>query len=332
MTRQIARGAVLPGGGQHIAAWRHPDQPVDGATDVACPVALAPAAERRQVDADFLADALDVALGGGIEGGNAWVAGFAPVTLFAALAPVTRHLGFIATASTTYEEPYATPRSFASLGLTSGARAGWTTVTEAAARNVNRATPLPHAARHRRAAEQVAVVEALWVSCEDHASLRDRASGRYFHADRVHGADDRGEHFQVEGPLDVPRSPQRHPVIVQASQSEDGRDLAAATAEVNFTAHQHLDAAQAFHRDLKRRARARSGACAGDAGRRARRRRTEAEARDESERLTAVIVPATRLPCSARHRTSRRPAPGPGRLPDRDPAPAAPPSAEAPEG
>ena len=101
MTRQIRLGAFLPGGGQHIAAWRHPDQPVDGATSFAFHVELAKAAERGLFDAYFLADGLAVSFGGGVEGGNAKVAGFEPVTLFSALAPFTTHLGFIATSSTT---------------------------------------------------------------------------------------------------------------------------------------------------------------------------------------------------------------------------------------
>ena len=112
MTRRIRLGAFLPGGGQHIAAWRHPDSPADGATSFDFHVKLAQEAERGLFDAYFLADGLAIAFGGGIEGGNAKVAGFEPVTLFSALAPLTKNLGFIATASTTYEEPYNTARKF----------------------------------------------------------------------------------------------------------------------------------------------------------------------------------------------------------------------------
>jgi FMN-dependent oxidoreductase (nitrilotriacetate monooxygenase family) len=258
MSRQIKLGAFLPGGGQHVAAWRHPDQPADGATDLKFHIELAKTAERGLFDAYFLADGLAVAFGGGIEGGNAKVAGFEPVTLFSALAPFTTHLGFIATASTTYEEPYSVARKFASLDLLSGGRAGWnvvTTATEAAARNFNLDQQLPHAARYRRAAEHVEVVKKLWDSFEDDAFIRDRESGVFFDTGKLHYTDHRGEHFKVKGPLNVPRSPQGHPVIVQAGQSEDGRGLAAATAEVIFTANQKLAAAQEFYRDIKARAR-----------------------------------------------------------------------------
>ena len=298
MTRKIRLGAFLPGGGQHIAAWRHPDQPADGATSFAFHVQLAQEAERGLFDAYFLADGLAIAFGGGIEGGNAKVAGFEPVTLFSALAPLTQNLGFIATASTTYEEPYNLARKFASLDLISGGRAGWnvvTTATESAAHNFNLDQQYPHAVRYRRAAEHVDVVKKLWDSFEDDAFLRDRDSGVFFDAGKVHYADHQGENFKVKGPLNVSRSPQGHPVIVQAGQSEDGRGLAAASAEVIFTAHQRLDTAQEFYRDIKARARNLGRnpdhilvmpGVAPFVG------RTEAEAREKYERLTGLILEA----------------------------------------
>ena len=181
MTRQIKLGAFLPGGGQHIAAWRHPDSPADGATSFEFHRRLAETAERGLFDAYFLADGLAIAFGGGIEGGNAKVAGFEPVTLFSALAPLTENLGFIATASTTYDEPYNIARKFASLDLISGGRAGWnvvTTATEAAAHNFNLDQQHPHAVRYARAREHVEVVKKLWDSFEDDAFLRDKDGGR----------------------------------------------------------------------------------------------------------------------------------------------------------
>src|SRR5690606_9980154 len=103
-----------------------------------------------------------------------------------------------------------------------------------------------------RAAEHIEVVRKLWESFEDDAFIRDKDSGEFLDHDKLHPADHRGEHFKVAGPLNVSRSPQGHPVIVQAGQSEDGRALAAASAEVIFTAHQRLDTAQEFYRDIKR--------------------------------------------------------------------------------
>ncbi|UVC07326.1 LLM class flavin-dependent oxidoreductase [Rhizobium sp. TH2] len=296
MTRQIKLGAFLPGGGQHVAAWRHPEQPSDGATDFEFHKQLAQTAERGLFDAYFLADGLAVSFGGGTEGGNARVAGFEPVTLFSALAPLTTHLGFIATASTTYEEPYNLARKFASLDLISQGRAGWnvvTTGTEAAAYNFNLDQQHPHAVRYRRAAEHVEVVKKLWDSFEDDAFIRDKRTGQFFDTEKLHYTNHRGEHFKVKGPLNVSRSPQGHPVIVQAGQSEDGRGLAAATAEVIFTAHQHLETAQEFYRDIKARAQGVGRdpshvlvmpGVAPFIG------RTEAEAREKYERLTALIL------------------------------------------
>lgn len=258
MTRKIRLGAFLPGGGQHIAAWRHPDQPTDGALSLEFHRQLAQTAERGLFDAYFLADNLAIGHGGAREGGNARVAGFEPTTLFSAIAPFTTHLGFIATSSTTYEEPYTTARKFASLDLISGGRAGWNVVTttgDLTAQNFNRQTQLPHADRYRRAAEHVEVVKSLWDSFEDDAFRRDVDGGVFYDPSKLHEANHRGEHFQVRGPLNVSRSRQGHPVIVQAGQSDDGRGLAAATAEVIFTAHQHLETAQEFYRDIKARAR-----------------------------------------------------------------------------
>ncbi|MCM2292317.1 LLM class flavin-dependent oxidoreductase [Allorhizobium sp. BGMRC 0089] len=296
MTRQIKLGAFLPGGGQHIASWRHPDQPEDGATNFDFYRQLAQTAERGLFDAYFLADGLASASGGTSEGGSAKIASFEPVTLFSALAPLTRHIGFIATASTTYEEPFNLARKFASLDLISGGRAGWnvvTTATEAAARNFNLDRQHPHAFRYERAREHVAVVRKLWESFEDDVFIRDKKSGVFYDPDKLHKTNHKGTHFKVEGPLNVPRSPQGHPVIVQAGQSEDGRDLAAATAEVIFTAQQSLETAQVFYRDIKSRAAA--------LGRNPQHvlimpgispfvGRTDAEAREKYERLTSLIL------------------------------------------
>jgi N-acetyl-S-(2-succino)cysteine monooxygenase len=296
MTRQIKLGAFLPGGGQHVAAWRQPDQPADGAVSFDFHRRLAETAERGLFDAYFLADNLAIGFGGAREGGNARIAGFEPVTLFAALAPLTKNLGFIATSSTTYEEPYTTARKFASLDLISGGRAGWNVVTstgDPTAQNFSRDQQLPHATRYQRAHEHLKVVKGLWNSFEDDAFIRDKATGVFYDKEKLHETNFVGEHFRVRGPLNVPRSPQGHPVVVQAGQSEDGRGLAAATAEVIFTAHQTLATAQEFYRDIKARVRAAGRSpdhvlimpgVAPFVG------RTEAEAQEKYDRLTSLIL------------------------------------------
>lgn len=257
MTRQLRLGAFLPGAGQHIAAWRHPGSNRFGPLSIEHYKQLAHTAERGLFDAFFLADGLAANFRGVLgQGGSARAVDFEPVTLFSALSQVTTHLGFIATASTTYEEPYSLARKFASLDHLSAGRAGWnvvTTIGDETARNFNREQQLPAAERYERAEEFVDTVKALWDSWEDDALDRDLDSGRYFDPAKVHPPRHKGRYFSVEGALNVARPPQGYPVVVQAGQSEPGLELAARTAEVVFTAQQSLEDAQAFYRDLKGR-------------------------------------------------------------------------------
>lgn len=257
MSRKIRLGAFLPGAGQHVAAWRHPDANADGAFTFEHYKNLAQTAEKGLFDAFFLADGLAASFDGSLKSGYGdKAAGFEPVTLFSALSAVTKNIGFIATASTTYEEPYLLARKFASLDHLSNGRAGWNLVTttgDAAARNFNLDHQLDHSTRYERANEYVDTVKELWDSWEDDAFVRNKATGEFFDPEKVHAANHKGKHFSVAGPLNVPRSPQGYPVIVQAGQSEPGRDLAARSAEVVFTAQQSLEDAQEFYRDVKAR-------------------------------------------------------------------------------
>jgi FMN-dependent oxidoreductase (nitrilotriacetate monooxygenase family) len=244
--RQLKLGAFLLRHGHHVAGWRHPQ--ADLASDpFTLYKQLALTAEKARFDAVFFADSLTVAAG---------AAGLEPLTLLGGLAAVTERIGLIATATTTYNEPYHVARKFASLDSISRGRAGWNLVTSdnaSEAANFGREEHVPHAERYTRAAEFYDVVTGLWDSWEDDAWLADKAGGRQFDPARLHTLDHRGDHFRVAGPLNVARSPQGRPVVVQAGGSEAGRDLAARTAEVVFTAHPALAPAQAFYRDLKGR-------------------------------------------------------------------------------
>jgi FMN-dependent oxidoreductase (nitrilotriacetate monooxygenase family) len=254
--RQLRLGAFLPGAGQHVAAWRHPDAASDTVFDFEHYKRLAQTAERGLFDAYFLADGLSVNFGGDDAGRRDRSAGFEPVTLFSALSTVTKNIGFIATASTTYEDPYLLARKFASLDHLSAGRSGWNVVTstdDATARNFGRAQQAVATDRYNRAEEFVDTVTQLWDSWEDDAFIRDKASGQFFDPAKLHPPHHKGQHFSVDGPLNVPRPPQGYPVIVQAGQSEPGLELAARTAEVVFTAQQNLEDAQAFYRELKGR-------------------------------------------------------------------------------
>jgi alkanesulfonate monooxygenase len=182
---------------------------------------------------------------------------FEPLTLLSGLAAVTQHIGLVATVTTTYNDPYHVARKFASLDLISGGRSAWNLVTSASpdeAFNFSKDAHLRHADRYQRAREFAQVVLGLWDSWDDDAFPREKDTGLFFDPTKLRTLKHTGTHFQVHGPLNVPRSPQGAPVLVQAGSSDDGKDLAAETAEVVFTAHQKLSDAQAFYADLKARA------------------------------------------------------------------------------
>lgn len=219
---------------------------------------LAHTAERGKFDMIFLADGLTVGWGPGEELiSHAVSTRFEPLTVLSALATVTEHIGLTATLSSTYDEPFHVARRFASLDHLSHGRAGWNVVTtgnEDAAFNFSKDQHLQHELRYDRAREFLGVVKGLWDSWEDDALVVDKASGLFAHKERVHTLNHTGPWFSVRGPLNIARPPQGHPVIIQAGSSEDGRDFAAQTAEVIFTAWQTLGEAQAFYGDVKRRA------------------------------------------------------------------------------
>ena len=179
-----------------------------------------------------------------------------PLTLLGALSAVTSHIGLISTATTTYLDPFHVARMFATLDQMSEGRVGWNVVTSSAASealNFSHDKHAPHADRYERAAEFIEVAQGLWDTWEDDAFVLDKDDGLFFDPAKMHMLHHKGKHFSVRGPLMVPRSPQGQPVIVQAGQSEAGRELAARTAEVLFTVQQKLEPAREFYADLKAR-------------------------------------------------------------------------------
>jgi len=264
---------------------------------------LAQTAERGKFDVMFFADALAVR-DGKAEALSRWpqyMAYFEPITLLSAIAAMTTHLGLAATATTSYHEPYNVARQFASLDHISGGRAAWNVVTSSnhsEAFNFGREAHFEHGERYDRAAEFTEVVKALWDSWDDDAFVRDRATGRYWIPEKLHVLNHKGEHFSVRGPLNVARSPQGHPVILQAGSSEAGKELAARFAEAVFTPQHTLPAAQAFYRDLKGRM-AKFGRSPEHLkvlpGLNAIVGRTEAEAQEKHAYLQSLIHPAVGL-------------------------------------
>ncbi|MDI3101900.1 MULTISPECIES: LLM class flavin-dependent oxidoreductase [Streptomyces] len=243
---------VYPGG-HHEAAWRHHGTDPTRLLDIGFYQDLARSAERAAFDAVFFAD------GPSLADNVRYASRFRlePFTWLSAVAAATERIGLIATASTTYTEPYNLARLFASLDHLSRGRAGWNIVTtgapQAAANFGLDAHPV-HAERYDRAREFVDVVTRLWDSWEDEALVADQKSGLFADTDRIHEIDHAGRHLKVRGPLNLPRSPQGRPVYVQAGSSEDGRAFAAAYAEAVFTAHQTLRSGQEFYADVKARA------------------------------------------------------------------------------
>ncbi|MFE5241630.1 MULTISPECIES: LLM class flavin-dependent oxidoreductase [unclassified Streptomyces] len=251
--KQLHLNAFLMSTGHHEASWRLPESHAEANSDLEHYKNLARIAERGLLDSLFLADG-PVLMG---DPGRRPAAKLEPTVLLTALAGVTRHIGLIATASTSYNEPYNLARRFASLDHVSGGRAGWNIVTTAgadAARNFGLDdTPL-HRDRYRRAAEFVEVSTKLWDSWADDAVVADKETGVHALADRVRGIGHTGEFFRVDGPLNVERPPQGYPLLVQAGSSEDGKDFAARYAEAVFTAQQTLEEGIAFYKDVKQRA------------------------------------------------------------------------------
>ena len=255
---QLKLGVFFNPTGHHVASWRHPGAQIDAGINLQHYIEITQTAERGKMDMIFFQDSVAVRRANieAVSRSAQYIANFEPITLLSALAMVTSHIGLTATASTSYNEPYHVARKFASLDHISGGRAGWnlvTSVQDAEAQNFGRDSHFGHAERYDRAREFAEVVRGLWDSWEDDAFLRDVDSGLYFDRNKLHNLDYKGKHFSVKGPLNVPRPPQGHPVIVQAGASEAGMDLAAEFAEVAFCSPNSLKVAKEYYANLKGR-------------------------------------------------------------------------------
>ncbi|MDP4524415.1 LLM class flavin-dependent oxidoreductase [Bacillus halotolerans] len=251
--KQIKLGVFLAGTGHHVASWRHPDAPADASMNLDYFKELARTAERGKLDMLFLADSLSI----DSKSHPNVLTRFEPFTLLSALAQVTSRIGLTATASTTYSEPFHIARQFASLDHLSNGRAGWNVVTssiESTALNFSGEKHLEHHLRYQRAEEFVEAVKGLWDSWEEDAFIRNKETGEFFDKEKMHELNHKGNYFSVRGPLNVSRTPQGQPVIIQAGSSGDGKALAAKTAEVIFTAQNHLESAQEFYQSIKKQA------------------------------------------------------------------------------
>ena len=255
---KLRLGAFFNPTGHHVASWRHPQSQADAGINFEHYVEIAQTAERAKMDMVFLADNISVreAHPEALARSAQYIANMEPITLLSALAAVTSRIGLVATASTSYNEPYHVARKFASIDHISHGRAGWNLVTSgqaADAYNFSRDEHYEHGVRYGRAREFAEVVVGLWDSWDEDAFIRDKESGIMLDPGKKHPLNHKGEWFQVRGPLNVPRTPQGRPVIVQAGGSEDMIQVAAEFAEVIFCAPLSLDQGRTFYAELKGR-------------------------------------------------------------------------------
>jgi FMN-dependent oxidoreductase (nitrilotriacetate monooxygenase family) len=242
-----------------MAAWRHPDVPSDGALDYRYFLATAKKAEAAKLDMIFFADGVGIRAVDSPKGSLARDSKnveLEPLTLLAAIGARTSHIGLVATASTTYNEPFHIARKYASLDHISAGRAGWNVVTSWShqeAWNFGRDEHLGYEERYERASEFVDVVKKLWDSWEGDAFMRNKVTGLFYDETKLHVPNHIGKHFRVRGPLNSARTPQGRPLIVQAGAAEAGREIAAKSADVVYSSSFALADAQSYYSDIKGR-------------------------------------------------------------------------------
>lgn len=251
--RQLKLGANLNGVGNSISFWRHPDIPINASVNLDFYKKQARKAEEGKFDLLFIADGLFI----NEKSNPHFLNRFEPLTLLSVLAGATSNIGLVATLSTSYSEPFTVARQYASLDQISGGRSGWNVVTsplEGSALNFGKGEHPNHALRYEIAEEHLNVVKGLWDSWEDDAFVGDKEKGVFFDPSKLHTLNHKGNHFSVQGPLNVARSKQGYPVIFQAGSSESGKDLAAKSADAVYTGHETFEEAREFYRDVKARA------------------------------------------------------------------------------
>lgn len=257
LSRQLHLGAFMRPVSLHTGAWRFPGAYADANFNFRHLKQFVQKLESACFDAFFMADHLAV-LNMPVDAlkRSHTATSFEPFTLLSALASVTEKIGLVATASTTFDEPYHIARRFASLDHLSDGRAGWNLVTTSnpdAALNFGREDHMEHDERYRRAREFYDVVTGLWDSWADDAFVRDTESGLFFDPAKLHVLGHKGEYLSVRGPLNIARPVQGWPIVVQAGSSEAGKQLAAETADAVFTSQPNLAAGKRFFADVKSR-------------------------------------------------------------------------------
>jgi len=252
--------AFLNAGPMGTSGWRHPDAD-PGFLTAGYYRHVAKLLEAARFDLAFIPDALSVprSLGGSFAPAVQWGSGtprLDPLVILGVMAGVTEHIGLAATLSTGYHEPFHLARALATFDHVSDGRAGWNIVTsfqDAEAQNFGQPSLPPRDARYARAEEVVSAAAQLWDSWDDGVLQQSKATGEFGSPEKVRSVDFRGEYVSTQGPLNVPRSPQGYPLLIQAGASSSGRDFAARWADVIFCSHESLDSAITFFQEMKKR-------------------------------------------------------------------------------
>ena len=251
--KKVQFGVMLHGPGGHMNAWRSDDVPSDASTNFEHYLNVTKKAEAAGISFVFVADGLYI----NEKSIPHFLSRFEPLTILAALAPITSKIGLVGTISSSYSEPFTVARQLASIDKISGGRAGWNVVTsplEGSADNFSKDKHPEHSLRYDIAEEHLQVVQGLWDSWEDDAFVRDAENNQYFDKEKMHELNYNGEYFQVKGPLNIDRSKQGQPIIFQAGASKKGSGFAAKHADAVFTNGGTLEQAQSAYKDVKQKA------------------------------------------------------------------------------
>ncbi|WP_166626219.1 LLM class flavin-dependent oxidoreductase [Jeotgalicoccus sp. S0W5] len=253
MSKKVKFGVMLNGPGGHMNAWRSEDVPADASINFDYLKTVTQKAENAAFSFIFVADGLYI----NEKSIPHFLSRFEPLTLLAALAPITSKIGLVGTVSTSYSEPYTIARQLMSIDHVSGGRAGWNVVTsplEGSANNFSNDKHPEHSLRYDIADEHLRSVQGLWDSYEDDAFTRDKESGQYFDNNKMHELNFEGDFFNIAGPLNIERSPQGQPIIFQAGASPKGSAFAARHADAVFTNASTLEHAKETYKQLKQKA------------------------------------------------------------------------------
>ncbi|MDV8013878.1 NtaA/DmoA family FMN-dependent monooxygenase [Rhodococcus sp. IEGM 1241] len=254
--RPLVFGAILNGVGGAGGAeelWQHPEVPIDASSNYEWYISQAEELEAALFDFILITDGQHVHA----KSPHHHLSRLEPITLLSAIAARTSRIGLVATVSTTYTTPWDIARRLASLDHISGGRAAWNIVTSydpGTAKNFGRSEHSDYEDRYAKAHESVDVVRGLWDSYEDDAFASSKNADRFLNPSKLHALDHSGTYFDVAGPLNIARSPQGHPVLVQAGVSEPGRELNGRVADVAFSFATSVDWAVSFADDVRARA------------------------------------------------------------------------------